>query len=140
MSYVADTEFLFSLRPKDRSTKPTRKILRKVRQHGIQVRLLESAVQEMRAVLFSQGKSHRDAYRSLILIKTKLTKHGILEEPTTIDDYILADKLREEHAELTYFDSLHAAAALRLNTILLTNDNVYARCEVKTITFEELAR
>ena len=94
----------------------------------------------MRAVLFSQGKSHRDAYTSLILIKTKLTKHGIPEEPTTIDDYILADRLLEEYAELTYFDSLHAAAALRLNTTLLTNDNVYTRCELKTITFEELAR
>ena len=140
MSYVAETEFLFSLRPKDRWTKPTRKILRRASQHEIQVRLLESAVQEMRAVLFSQGKSHRDAYTSLILIKTKLTKHGIREEPTTIDDYILADRLLEEHAELTYFDSLHAAAALRLNTTLLTNDNVYARCELKTITFEELAR
>ena len=140
MSYVAETEFLFSLRPKDRWTKPTRKILRRASQHEIQVRLLQSAVQEMGAVLFSQGKSHRDAYTSLILIKTKLTKHAIREELTTIDDYILADMLREEYAELTYFDSLHAAAALRLNTTLLTNDNVYARCELKTITFEELAR
>ena len=140
MSYVAETELLFSLRPKDRWTKPTRKILRRASQHEIQVRLLESAVQEMRAVLFSQGKGHRDAYTSLILLKTKLTKHAIREEPTTIDDYILADRLREQHAELTYFDSLHAAAALRLNTTLLTNDNVYTRCELKTITFEELAR
>ena len=76
----------------------------------------------------------------MILLKTKLTKHAIREEPTTIDDYILADRLREEYAELTYFDSLHAAAALRLNTTLLTNDNVYARRDLKTITFEELAR
>lgn len=140
MSYVAETEFLFSLRPRDRWTKLTRKILQKASQHRIQIRLLQSAVQEMRAVLGSQGKSYRDTYTSLILIKTKLTKHEILEEPTSIDDYILADKLREEYPELTYFDSLHAAAALRLNAILVTSNRVYDRREVKTTTFGELAR
>jgi predicted nucleic acid-binding protein len=51
----------------------------------------------------------------------------------------LADKLLEEFEELTYFDSVHAAAALRRNRALITNDSVYDRCEVKTITFRELA-
>lgn len=93
----------------------------------------------MRAVLYSQGKSPKETYTSLILIKRKLTQYGILEEPVTLDDYVLADRLREEFGELTYFDSLHAAAALRRNQTLLTNDRIYDRCEVKTITFKELA-
>ena len=139
MPYVAETEFLFSLRPKDRWNRLSRKILQKVSQHRIQLSVLESAVLEMRAVLYSQGKGSRETYASLILIKRKLVKHGISEEPTSIDDYILADKLREDFGELTYFDSMHAAAALRRNQTLITNDSVYGRCEVKTVTFAELA-
>lgn len=139
MSYLAETEFIFSLRPRDRWNKLTRKILQKVDQHKIHVHLLESAVQELRAVLYSQGKSSRETYASLIFIKTKLMQHGIQEELISIDDYILADRLREDHAELTYFDALHAAAALRRNKTLVTNDVVYERCEAKAITFGELA-
>ncbi len=139
MPYVAETEFLFSLRPEDRWNRLSRKILQKVSQHRIQISVLESAVLEMRAVLYSQGKGSRETYTSLILIKRKLVKHGISEEATSIDDYILADKLREDFGELTYFDSVHAAAALRRNQTLITNDSVYDRCEVKTVTFAELA-
>jgi len=139
LPYLAETEFLFSLRPKDRWNKLARKLLQKASQNRIHVSLLESAVHEMRAVLYSQGKSPREAYTSLIFIKRKLAQYGIPEEATTIDDYILADKLREDFAELTYFDSVHAAAALRRNQTLITNDSVYDRCEVKTITFKELA-
>jgi predicted nucleic acid-binding protein len=139
LSYLAETEFLFSLRPRDRWNKLTRKMLQKASQNTIHISLLESAVHEMRAVLYSQGKGPREAYRSLIFIRRKLMQHGIPEEPTNIDDYVLADKLREDFGELTYFDSVHAAAALRRNQTLITNDSVYDRCEVKTITFRELA-
>ena len=109
MPYVAETEFLSSLRPEDRWNRLSRKILQKVSQHRIQISVLESAVLEMRAVLYSQGKGSRETYTSLILIKRKLVKHGISEEATSIDDYILADKLREDFGELTYFDSVHAS-------------------------------
>ena len=139
MSFLAETEFLFSLRPKDRWNKLTRKILQKIAQNRIQISLLESAVHEMRAVSYSQGKNPREVYTSLVFIKTKLVQHGIHEEAITIDDYVLADRLREDFQELTYFDSVHAAAALRRNQTLITNDSVYDRCEVKTITFRELA-
>lgn len=139
MPYLAETEFLFSLRPRDRWNRLTQKILQKVSHHKIHISVLESAVHEMRAVLYSEGKSSREICTSLIFIKRKLVQHGIPEEPTSIDDYILADKLREDYGELTYFDSLHAAAALRRNETLLINDNVYGRCEVKAITFRELA-
>ena len=94
----------------------------------------------MRAVLYSQGKTLQEVYSSFIYLKRRLAQNAVLEEPTSIDDYILADKLREDYSELTYFDSLHAAAALRRNETLVTNDSVYERCEVKTITFSELAR
>jgi predicted nucleic acid-binding protein len=75
----------------------------------------------------------------LIFIKRKLARYGIEEELPTIDDHILADKLREDFAELTYFDSLHAACALKRNQTLITNDSVYDRCEVNVITFKKLA-
>jgi predicted nucleic acid-binding protein len=105
----------------------------------MQIGLLESAVAEMRAVLYSQHKSPREAYMSLIIIKRKLDRYGISEQATTIDDYVLADKLREDFEELTFYDSLHAAAALRRNQTLITNDRVYENCEVKTVTFKDLA-
>ena len=82
----------------------------------------------------------QEVYSSFIYLKRRLAQYSVLEEPTSIDDYILADKLREDYSELTYFDSLHAAAVLRRNETLVTNDSVYGRCEVKTITFSELAR
>jgi predicted nucleic acid-binding protein len=139
LSYLAETEFLFSLRPKDRWNKVTRKVLQAIGQEKIHVTLLESAFQELRAVLYSQGKSPRETYMSLIFVKRKLERYAIHEEATTIDDYILADRLREDIEELTYFDSVHAAAALRRNQTLVTNDSVYNLCEVKSITFRELA-
>ncbi len=101
---------------------------------------MDSAIQEMRAVLYSQGKTLQEVYSSFIYLKRKLAQYAVLEEPTSIDDYILADKLREDYSDLTYFDSLHAAAALRRNETLVTNDSVYGHCEVKTTTFSELAR
>lgn len=140
MAYLAETEFLFSLRPRDRWNKLAQKILQRVDGHDIHISLLESALHEMRAVLYSQGKSVRETYVSLIYFKRKLIQHSIPEESTIIDDYILADKLREEYAELTYFDSLHAAAALTRNQTLITNDRTYDRADVKTITFKQLAR
>ena len=94
----------------------------------------------MRAVLYSQGKTFREVYSSFIYLKRKLAQYAVLEEPASVDDYILADKLREDYSELTYFDSLHAAAALRRNEALVTNDKVYGRCEVRTVTFSELAK
>jgi predicted nucleic acid-binding protein len=130
---------LFSLRPKDRWNKLTGKILQALSQEKIHVSLLDSAVQELRAVLYSQGKSPRETYLSLIFVKRKLEGYGICEQATTIDDYVLADRLREDFEELTYFDSIHVAAALRRNQTLVTNDSVYDRCEVKTITFRNLA-
>lgn len=139
MLYLAETEFLFSLRPKDTWNRLSRKILQKAKQNTVQVRLLESAINEARAVLYSQGKGPRESYRSLIFIKRKLLLNGIGEEAITMDDYILADRLREDFRELTFFDSVHAAAALRRNQTLITNDRVYERLEVKTITFRELA-
>jgi predicted nucleic acid-binding protein len=119
--------------------KLTRKILQAIDQEKIHVGLLDSAVQELRAVLDSQGKSSREKYMSLIFVKRKLERYGISEQATTIDDYVLADRLREDFEELTYFDSIHAAAALRRNQTLVTNDSVYDRCEVRTITFRNLA-
>jgi predicted nucleic acid-binding protein len=94
----------------------------------------------MRAVLYSQDKTFREVYSSFIYLKRKLAQYSVVEQPTSIDDYILADKLREDYSELTFFDSLHAAAALRRNETLVTNDSVYRRCEVATITFGDLAR
>ena len=42
-------------------------------------------------------------YSSFIYLKRSLVQYAVLEEPTSIDDYILADKLREDYSELTYF-------------------------------------
>jgi hypothetical protein len=69
----------------------------------------------LRAVLYSQGKDPREVYMSLVFIRRKLMQYRVTQEQTTIDDYVLADKLREDFPELTYFDSVHAAAALRRN-------------------------
>jgi len=85
-------------------------------------------------------KLSQEVYSSFIYLKRKLAHYTVLEEPTLIEDYILTDKLREDYSQLTYFSALHAAAALRRNETLVTNDSVYRRCEVETIAFSELAR
>ncbi|MFQ6076151.1 MAG: hypothetical protein ACE5Z5_08470 [Candidatus Bathyarchaeia archaeon] len=58
--------------------------------------------------------------------------------PLRLSDVVLAERLRSQSTELTFFDSLHAAMSKRVSTPLLSADPTYKKVGVTTVTYEEL--
>lgn len=128
--YLVETDFLFGLRPSDHYNSAVEKALKLTKGRKIELKVITSAIFEVRTVLYSQGKSSEEISRVLTLMKQKLDENNIKEEYIQFDDFILADYLRSQHAKLTYFDALHAAISQRRKVSLYGNDEV-----LKTLKF-----
>ena len=136
---LAETEFLFGLRKGDRRYDVVVKILELCKKGLLRVRILSSAVVEVKAILYSHGLKPSDVEEACSLMDIQLVEANIVEyEPLTLADVVLAGRLRSQSPRLTFFDSLHAATAKRLNKALLSNDPIYREVEVKTVGFKEL--
>lgn len=124
IKYLIETDFLFGLRTSDRYNPIVERSLKLAREKKVDLAVITSAIFEVRAVLYSQGKKPAEISRILILMKNKLEENDIHEELIQFDDFILADFLRSTYPELTFFDALHAAMSKRRNIPLYGNDAV----------------
>ena len=135
---LAETEFLFGLRENDPHHPAVSKILRLSKNGILKVRILSSAVIELRAVLYSHGLSPMEVKEVCSLMDLQLSDMDIQTyEPLILSDVVLAERLRMETPKLTFFDSLHAAVAKRLNKPLISDDPIYPEAGVKTLSFKE---
>ena len=73
----------------------------------------------------------------MFLMKEKLTEFNIEEIQLTSDDIIRLYELLRKH-DIEFFDALQAAVALGKNATLLTNDKIFKKIGIKTISFTEL--
>jgi len=122
--YLIETDFLFGLRPSDKYYSKVINLLKLSKYKKIELILTNSAIFEMRTVLYSQGKNSKEIYTILTLIKKKLDENNIKEVYVQFDDFILAEYLRSKYSKLTFFDSLHVAVSKNRNIPLCGNDLV----------------
>ena len=135
--YLIETDFLFGLRTSDKFHSIINQTLEQVKEGKVKLKILNSAIFEVRTVLYSQGKSPDDISKILVFMKSKLDEYSIEEEPILFDDFILADSLREKYKELTFFDSLHAAVSQRRKLSIYGSDRVLKKLKFITASFED---
>jgi len=136
---LVESDFLLGLRKGDRNHADVVKTLSMHRKGSLQLRILSSAVIEVRAVLYSKGLALHQVEDAISLIDAELNDFGVrIYVPIRLSDIVLAERLRDEFPNLTFFDSLHASASKRLGIPLLSNDPIYEEIGVPAINFSEL--
>ncbi|MEM2144643.1 MAG: PIN domain-containing protein [Candidatus Jordarchaeaceae archaeon] len=117
---VADTELLFALNPNDR-------------KHSLALKALtinalkvpDTALLEFQVVLRARGRKASEVASALEAVKYILEGKGV-REVYTINTYLLIKQAEiEEKYELTYFDSLIAASALKLDGVVVSDDKAF---------------
>lgn len=125
---LVESDFLFGLRKGDRRHS---KVLRALNMHGngvLSIKVLSSAVMEVRSVLYSRGLSFAGVEDALSLMDAALAEYGVRGfVPLTLGDVVVAERMRSEEAELGFFDSLHAATGKRLKLKLLSSEGIYSK-------------
>ena len=107
----------------------------------MKLQVLSSAVIEVKAVLYSHGFKGRHVEEVCSLMDAQLIENGVSEYvPVTLADAVLAEVLRNQHPQLTFFDALHIATAKNLDKPLLSNDEDYPSIWMKTISFKDFLR
>lgn len=138
---LVESEFLFAIKKGDKHHGEAEKILGLCKKGLVKLRVLSSAVAEVRAVLYSRGFKGRQIEGVCSLMDAQLLEAGIKEyEPITLADAVLAEVLKHQHPRLTFFDALHVATARRLNMMLLSNDRDQRAAWSKTVSFKEFLK
>ena len=114
---VADTELLFALNPRDRKHKHALKALN---MKGL--RIPDTALLEFQAVLRSRGRTAREVLEAITAIKQILEGKRVREIQTISTDLVIKQAELEEKYNLSFFDSLIAASALLLDSIIVSDD------------------
>lgn len=136
---VVESDFLFGLREGDRHHHDVEKTLSLNKTDALKIAILSSAVIEVRAVLYSKGFTFRQVEEAITLMDFMLSKAGAKNFiEVKLSDVVLAESLKSMHNELTFFDSLHAAVAKRIDLALLSSDPIYREIGLKTLNFQDL--
>ena len=137
-SFMVETEFLFGFQPKDRRYDIVSKILKAYTEaKRISICYPVSALIEIREVMASHGKSAEERLKALTFIKAKADTSNISEINLSSDNLILSEEIMMRHPDLTFFDSLHASAALGNNLTIVSNNKAYDKIGVKRISFKD---
>ncbi len=136
---LVESDFLLGLKKGDRVHADVLRALGMHKRGFLQLRILSSAVIEVRTVLYSKGFSLNQAEDIISLIDAELNDFGVrIYVPIRLSDIVLAEHLRDEFPKMTFFDSLHASASKRLGLSLLSNDPIYEEIGVQALNFSEL--
>lgn len=136
---LVESDFILGLRSSDRRHSKVMKALSMHREGRLSLRVLSSAVLEVRAVLYSRGLGPEEVQEAFSLMAAMLAEHGVGEPvPVELADVIVAERLRGEEPSLGFFDSLHAASSKRLGLHLLSSEGVYASLDLPVIDLDRL--
>jgi predicted nucleic acid-binding protein len=139
--YMVETEFLFGFQPKDKRYDIVSKILKAyAATKPFPVYFPVSALIEIREVMASHGKTATERLNALTYIKAKATASNLQELSLSSEDLILCEEIMAQHANLTFFDALHASVALSHKLEIVSNDEAYEKAEVKRISFKEFLK
>lgn len=136
---LVESDFLFGLSKRDRHHSHVLRALDMHRNGLLSVRVLSSAVMEVRTVLYSRGLRFANVEDALSLMDAKLAEYGIRDfVPVSPSDVVIAERMRSEEAGLGFFDSLHAATSKRLRLQLLSSEGVYREVGLTVRDLERL--
>lgn len=124
---MLDTQVLFALNPRDRFHERTLKRLVELRERKLELYASDTAVLEFQAVLRSIDRKPEVVRRAMLALRSALEINGATEM-RTLDTELLARQCEiEEKYGLSYFDSLIAASASKLNDGVLSDDDSFDR-------------
>lgn len=139
---LLETEFLFALREGDRFYSNAMRILRIYEERRIaELRVSTSGFLEVANVL--RGRNFKSALISKVLaeMRRKIALHDLEELKL---DSMMIEKCEELSSKkelgFTYFDALHAAAAILYDGIIVSNDRIYDKVDIRRLTFEDFIR
>ncbi len=136
---LIESDFLFGLRLSDKRHRRVRRALVAHRNGDLQLRVLSSAVVEVRAVLYSRGLGPAESEDALSLMDATLAGYGVREFlPVEMADVVVAERLRLQYPGLGFFDSLHAATSRRLALPILSSEGIYRRIGISTLDLDRL--
>ncbi len=136
---LVESDFLFGLRKGDRYHEGVVKALSMHREGTLGIGILSSAVVEVRTTLYSRGLRLHEVEDALAFMDAILSDANVrVYLSLKLSSVVLAERLRSQFTELTFFDSLHAATSKILGMPILSDDPIYRKIGVATITYEEL--
>jgi len=130
---VADTELLFALNPRDRKHEKALRILSTVRG----IKIPDTAILEFVVVLRARGRKPEEIQAALKALKDLMDRY-LLKEAKTIDSELFMKQAEiEERYKLSFFDSLIASSALKLDKTVISDDKAFdAVPELRRIPIE----
>ena len=135
---LVESDFLFGLRQSDRRHENVLRALARHSRGNLTIRVLSSAVAEVRTVLYSRGLGPKESEDVLSLMGAMLAEHGVQEYlPIEIADVVVAERLRADQSQLGFFDSLHAATSKRLGIPVLSSEGAYTRLGLAVLDLDE---
>ncbi|RLI77773.1 hypothetical protein DRP04_10890 [Archaeoglobales archaeon] len=132
---VADTDLLFALNPKDKKHEKALKLISTVR--GIKVP--DTALFEFVVVLKARGRNAKNIREAVNALKN-IFNRNLMREVKTIDTELIAKQTEiEKKYGLTFFDSLIASSALKLDKTVISDDRAFDKVpELKRIPISEV--
>jgi len=116
---------MFALNAKDRYHLRALKRLAELREGKLKLFATDTAILEFQVVLRSVDRKSEAVRNALLALRSALQMNGAIEI-ATIDTELLARQCEiEQEYGLSYFDSLIAASALRLNDGILSDDESF---------------
>ena len=120
---VADTDLLFALNPRDKKHKSALRIISSVK--GIKVP--DTALLEFIVVLKARGRGAEEIREAVNALKDVFEIYLIKEVKTIDTDLMIKQTEIEEKYGLTFFDSLIASSALKLDKTVISDDKAFDR-------------
>ncbi len=129
-----ESDFLFGLRKSDSLHSHVLRALSDHKQDRIHIQILSSAVIEVRSVLASRGLEPKVIEEVLSLMAALFGDYGVGDfVPLGLNEVILAERMRLEWPDLSFFDSLHAATAKAQQRKLLSSEGIYKKIGLDVI-------
>jgi len=118
---IADTDLLFALNPKDKKHNNALKIISSVRG----IKIPDTALLEFVVVLKARDRSNKEICDAMNALKDIFEMYLIKEVKTIDTDLIINQTKIEEKYGLTFFDSLIASSALKLDKAIISDDKAF---------------
>jgi len=118
---IADTDLLFAINPRDKKHDNALRVISSVR--GIKVP--DTALFEFVVVLKARGRSAGEIREAVNALKDVFEIYLIKEVKTIDTDLIVRQAEIEEKYGLTFFDSLIASSALKLDKTVISDDKAF---------------
>jgi predicted nucleic acid-binding protein len=134
-----ESDFLFGLRRSDVRHSHVVHALNNHKQDRFHIEILSSAVIEARTVLASRGLEPKTIEELLSLMAALLGDYGVSDfVPLGLGDVMLAERMRSQWPELSFFDSLHAATSKAQGRKLLSSEGIYKKIGLEVIDLDSI--